>query len=465
MINKGDCMRKKTFEMLERMIVEIMQEVNIPGMSIGIIINEEIVYTRGFGARNLELNLPMTPNTLFGIGSISKMFTALAINQLAEKGKLNLQDPINKYINFNLGTRKDPIQIHHFLTHSSGINALEGNFIAAERLLGVSDSFIPMSSTEDLLTFLNGAHFEKSGDPGKVYIYNNDMYDCLGLIVEKATGLRFIDYVKKEILIPLKMKRSTYTIEDFKRDEDISTGYLFEENGKIVPKDPPIADLQAPAGGLLSSVNDLLNYMIALLNGGNFNGNKLLDPSTLKRIWTPYIQTDEKGKEYGYGWMIEKDFFGHRLVSHGGNLFISSGYLGMIPELKMGIVIGQNCAHFSPEMIGRSILAILLGIDLKQAVPLLEIQKKLTTLIGHYETYKGVMKLDVSLENGILTGKIKYPGSPNIITFPVVIDNMEEMNFFIPFAVPELQMKGQIFINEDTGAVNLKVNRWVFHKR
>lgn len=457
-------MRKKVFELFERMILEIMQDVNIPGISIGIIIKGEVIYKRGFGARDLETNLPMTPNTLFGIGSISKMFTALAINQLEEQGKLNLQDPISNYINFKLGTRKDPITIHHFLTHSSGINAIEGNFVAAERLLGVSDSFIPMSSPEDLLAFINGAIMERFDSPGKKYIYNNDMYDCLGFVIEKVSGMKFIDYVQKNILNPLEMKRSTYLMEDYKRDSDVSTGYITGKNGNMMPKDPPIAELQAPAGGMLSCVSELLNYMIAFMNKGNFNGTQIIENSTIERIWTSFIKTDEKGKEYGYGWMIEKDFFGKRLISHSGNLFISSGYLGIIPELKMGIVIGQNCAHFSPEMIGRAILALLLGVDIKEAVPLLQIQKKLNILIGKYETYKGVMKLNVSLENGILTGKIKYPGSSNIISFPVVIENMEEMKFFIPFAIPELEMKGQVFINEDTGAVDLKVNRWLFHK-
>ena len=457
-------MRKKLIEMLEKMIVELMQEINVPGLSIGIIMEGNIVYTRGFGARNLDSNLPMTTNTLFGIGSISKMFAALAINLLADQGKLNLHDPVRKYINFNLGTRKDPITIHHFLTHSSGINALEGNFVAAERLLGVLDSFIPMSSSEDLLTFINGAIMEKIDDPGRAYIYNNDMYDCLGLIVEKVSGMKFVDYLQENILNPLEMKRSTYSFEDYKKDKDASMGYLMGKNGELIPKDPPIADLQAPAGGMLCCINDFLNYMRALINAGEFNRTQIIDSLTLERIWTPFIKTDEKGKEYGYGWVIEQDFFGHRLVSHSGDLFVYMAYLGIIPELKMGIVIGQNCAFFSPEMIGRAILAILLGIDLKQAVPFLEVQKTLNLLLGHYETYKGVMKLDISLENGIITGKVKYPGSSNIITFPIVINNMEEMKFYIPFAIPGLEMKGQAFINKETGAVDLKVNRWMFHK-
>ncbi len=458
-------MRKKLIEMLEQMIVELMQEINIPGLSIGIIKDGEVEYTRGFGARNLDSNFPMTTNTLFGIGSISKMFAALAINLLADQGKLNLHDPVRKYINFNLGTRKDPITIHHFLTHSSGINALEGNFVAAERFLGVFDSFIPMSSSEDLLTFINGAIMEKFDDTGKSYIYNNDMYDLLGLIIEKVSEMSFLDYIQENILNPLEMKRTTYSLEDYKNDTDASIGYLTGKDGKLIPKDPPIADLQAPAGGMLSCVNDLLNYMRALINAGKFNGNQIIDSVILERIWTPFIKTDQKGKEYGYGWAIEKDFFGHRLVSHSGDLLVYMGYLGIIPELKMGIVIGQNCAFFSPEMIGRSILAILLGIDLKEAVPFLEVQKTLNLLLGHYETYRGVMKLDISLENGIITGKVRYPGSSNIISFPVVINNMEELKFYIPFAIPGLEMKGQFFIKEDGGIIDLKVNRWVFHKR
>ena len=179
---------------------------------------------------------------------------------------------------------------------------------------------------------------------------------------------------------------------------------------------------------------------------------------------TPYIETDEKGKDYGYGWRIEKDFFGHKLVCHSGNIFVSSGFIGVIPELKLGLVIGQNCGHFNPEIIGRAILAILLGVDIKEAVPLLEVQQKLNKLIGHYETYKGVIKLDVSLEMGILIGKIRYPGTSNIISFPVVIEDMEEMKFFIPFALPDLEMKGQVFIDDTKGAVKLKLDRWLFHK-
>ena len=457
-------MRKKLIEMLERMIIEIMQGAKIPGMSIGIIIDGEIRYKRGFGSRNLEINEPMTPNTLFGIGSISKMFAALAINQLADQGKLNLNDPINKFINFKLGKRKNPITIHHFITHSSGINALEGGFIASERLLGVSDSFVPMNSVEDLLDFINGATTEIFDEPGNIFIYNNDMYDCLGLIIEEVSGVKFIDFVKNNIFKPLEMRRSTYLKEDYEKDSDVVMGYIMGDKGKILPKDIPISELQAPCGGMLSSINELLNYINAIINDGDFKGNKIIEKPTLERILTPYIETDEKGKDYGYGWRIEKDFFGHKLVCHSGNIFVSSGFIGVIPELKLGLVIGQNCGHFNPEIIGRAILAILLGVDIKEAVPLLEVQQKLNKLIGHYETYKGVIKLDVSLEMGILIGKIRYPGTSNIISFPVVIEDMEEMKFFIPFALPDLEMKGQVFIDDTKGAVKLKVDRWLFHK-
>ena len=269
-------MRKKLIEMLERMIIEIMQGAKIPGMSIGIIIDGEIRYKRGFGSRNLEINEPMTPNTLFGIGSISKMFAALAINQLADQGKLNLNDPINKFINFKLGKRKNPITIHHFITHSSGINALEGGFIASERLLGVSDSFVPMNSVEDLLDFINGATTEIFDEPGNIFIYNNDMYDCLGLIIEEVSGVKFIDFVKNNIFKPLEMRRSTYLKEDYEKDSDVVMGYIMGDKGKILPKDIPISELQAPFGVFFFSIIYLLIFIIAIINVGYFKVNKII---------------------------------------------------------------------------------------------------------------------------------------------------------------------------------------------
>ncbi|MHA2334173.1 MAG: serine hydrolase domain-containing protein, partial [Candidatus Hodarchaeales archaeon] len=100
-------------QMLERYLIDIMKDMKIPGLTLGVVSRGETVYIKGFGARNLTYNLPMTPETLFGIGSITKSFTAVAIHQLVEQGKLNLNDPVKSHIDFKLGSEENPITIHH----------------------------------------------------------------------------------------------------------------------------------------------------------------------------------------------------------------------------------------------------------------------------------------------------------------------------------------------------------------
>ena len=458
-------MRKKLVEMFESMIAEIMSGMGVPGLSIVIVKDGVLEYSRGFGSRDLERNLPMTPDTLFGIGSISKSFTALAINILAEQGKLNLDDPAKKYIDFRLGSRKDPITIHHFLTHSSGINPTELNFITAERLLGFSDYLVPLNSKEDFLLHINGAVGEVYEDPGKIHLYHNDLYSCLVFIVEEITGILFPEFVRNNILNPLEMERTTFSLNKYLADKNASVGYITNTKGKHLPREPVITGLDMGAGGIMSSVNELSNYMISMMNMGVFEGTKIAEESTIKKMLTPYIETgDYHGGSYAYGWEVEKDFFGHTLIQHGGDAFISGGFMGFIPELKLGVIIGQNNNAATSEILSRAILAILLGVDINQAAPLLAVQNKIQKLIGHYETYKGVIKFDIIFEGGILYAKLRYTATPNMVKFPIVIEDLDLMKFFIPIAIPGLEIRGQAFINEYNGDVDIRVSRWMFHK-
>ena len=112
-------MRKKVIEMIENFIIEVMRHTKIPGLSLAIVKDGSLEYANGFGARQLDGNLPMTEDTLIGIGSISKSFTALAIMQLVQQGKIDLKAPVATYLEFNLGSKKNPITVHHLLSHSS----------------------------------------------------------------------------------------------------------------------------------------------------------------------------------------------------------------------------------------------------------------------------------------------------------------------------------------------------------
>ncbi|MFX1409673.1 MAG: serine hydrolase domain-containing protein [Promethearchaeota archaeon] len=465
-------MSETQIEMLEQKIVDLMGEFKIPGLSIGIVKEGKPFYAKGFGARNLKSNLPFTENTLFGIGSISKSFTALAIMQLVEQGKVNLQDPVNKYLNFKLGDDKNPIKICHLLSHSSGFPELDGNVVALVRQLGFYNTVIPMSSWNDFLIHLNSATEEKFDIPNKYFFYNNDMFTCAGLIIEKLTGTKFETYIKDNLLEPLEMNRSTYLKEDFEKDDDILTGYLpSDEKEPFKVTTHPFNKIVYAPGGLVSSAREMQNYIITLINGGFFGNSKIIQQSSLEQIWTPFIKIPEEtgGRVgdawYGFGWVIENDFFGHKLLHHGGDVGSSTAFLALIPDEKMGIIIGANSnASVILGPIARAFLGILLGKDPSKAAPLLNIHKKLKSLTGIYKIYKNLETMEISFEDGILYTTIKDSIDLMPMKLPLVPENLEELKFYVPIAYPNRKIKVQFFIDDKTEKMHLTFERFYFHK-
>ncbi|RLI31471.1 serine hydrolase, partial [Candidatus Bathyarchaeota archaeon] len=257
---------------LEGFIVKTMAEAHVPGLSIALVKDGEVVYARGFGARNLEKNVPATPNTLYGVGSCTKSFTALAIMQLVEEGRLDLEDPVGKYVPLKLGMKEKPIRIHHLLTHSSGIPSLGVAVILITRMTGREEHWIPMSSLEDFLRHLNGASGEVAAEPGERFFYFNSGYTLLGEVVERVSGMRYEEYVRERILKPLRMNRSTFLKEEFEKDPDTMTAYWKEKDGSLTPTVHPFHKFIYAPGGLLSSVMELTNYLTMNINGGVFEG-------------------------------------------------------------------------------------------------------------------------------------------------------------------------------------------------
>jgi CubicO group peptidase (beta-lactamase class C family) len=455
-------MSESPFEKLENLVVDLMRQSRVPGMSIGVILDGKPVYARGFGARNREKNLPMTSDTLWRIASISKSFCAMAIMQLVEKGKVDLHAPVSKYLDFKLGKKVKPIAVHHLLSHSSGIPELDATTASS-----VKDMFIPMSSEKDFLTFVNKATEEVFDDPGEIFMYNNDMYTCLGFIVEKVTGMKYAEYVKENILKPLKMSRSTYLDEELEKDSNVISGYIPSKDGLTMESVPLRNDpLDYACGGLSSSVHELQNYMIALMNDGCFNGNRVLEKASIEKMWTPYIKTPKGYGEtgYGYGWGIDKDFFGLTLVHHGGNIPTSGGFLAMIPEKKMGVVVGQIPNPTGIHMaIVRGLLATLLGKDMNKAVPQLEIKKKLEAIQGKYKAYGGG-QVEVSMQEGILYAKLTFEGEREAMTVPLIIKDLKKLKFVIQLALADREIEVNGFVDKKTGKVHLQADRYYYHK-
>ena len=464
-------------ELMEQTISDLMKQFMIPGMSLAILSNDQIIYSKVFGSKNLEKNIPTTMNTLYMIGSTTKSFTALAIMQLVQEGKLKLDDPVNNYLPFKLGKKDKPITIHHLLSHSSGIPNLGQVQILIGRLSNTEETGVPMSSWDDFFTFINGATQEINAEPGMKFYYLNEGYLMLQAIIEKVTETNFEEFVRRKILKPLKMNRSRFLDEELKNDKDVSTPYIIGMgNGKPIIK--PIAIkahfLVHGMGGLASSVMELTNYLKLYFNGGTFEANQIVDKSLLNKMTQIQVETksdnfnlfsnDKIG--YGYGWRVINDFYGHKLVFHTGSTRASGSILIFMPQEKIGIVMCINSGSDGVLVaISMMILMAMLGKDPMKDFPPIIMQQKLTLLTGIYETYKGLMRVTITNKNGILYCRIH---SNNELledqVFPLIPETefMEDFRFFTidPFG-SRLPIE---FIVKNKKKIDLIVERDCFHK-
>ncbi len=461
---------------LENSIASLMVQGKVPGMSLAVVAGDDIIYAKGFGARNLKQNLPATPDTLYGIGSCTKSYTALGIMQLAQEEKLDVNDPVSKYLNFKLGKRKNPISIHHLLTHSTGIPNLGMAEVLLGRTAGIKEYYIPMSSLEDILTFINGASQEIAAEPGVRFAYWNEGYTLLGAIIEKVSKMKYEEYIKEKILNPLKMNRSTFLKEDFEKDSDIMTAHYVQMKdwkiSSITAAPHPFDKFIYAPGGMLSSTIEQINYLKAFINGGEFEGTRILNADLIEEMLKIHIETEmvrsimggfEK-EGYGYGWVIIEDFFGHKLVAHTGGTGVSSAFLGFIPDKKIGVASANNSGAADPASLPILILAFLLGKDPMKDLKMLEIEQQLASLTGVYETYKGINRISVVKKGPMLylVGE-DAPFSFNQGTStPIIPESIEDLKFYYLSGVGG--KTSATFTKDSPNKISLYIDRNRFNK-
>lgn len=306
-----------------------------PGATALVAQDGRIVYQKAFGYASLEHLAPITLDTKFRIGSITKQFTASAILKLQEKGKLSVNDKLSKFIpDF---PRADEVTIHHLLTHTSGIHSYTNSpeFI----------KYAPVKRTSDeMINIIKASIFDFN--PGEKWLYNNSGYFLLGYIVEKVSGKSYEDFLKEEFFEPLGMKDTGVHKSDLiLKNEAFGYSYIDGEFKKAVNWDMSQA---GAAGSLYSTVIDLFRW-----NEGLFNG-KVLNQQSLDMALTPVKLNDgttpqELGGDYGYGWVISKNR-GLREIHHGGGLDGFNSYLIRFPEIKATVIVLQNCLPSPPGM-------------------------------------------------------------------------------------------------------------------
>jgi D-alanyl-D-alanine carboxypeptidase len=318
------------------------------------------VFRQSFGFADREWNVPNTPDTKFRIGSITKQFTATAILQLAEQGKLSIDDPVSKYY-ANAPPAWAKITIRHLLTHSSGIPSYTDlpNFFDAEARLKHSPEEIIKLTRDKPLQF----------EPGSSFAYDNSGYILLGYIIEKVSGQAYADYVQTHIFDPLGMHDSGYDSGE-RITARRASGYASGPGGWT---NAPFVDMSVPyaAGSLYSTVNDLLIWDQALYAG------KPLKPASLQQMFTDY------GHQYGFGWVIDTQF-GHQRVWHNGGIsgFVSS--LQRYPKDGLTLVVLSNFMDAPADRIATQLAGLCLGAQgLPTAVVLPA--RLLDSYVGEYQ--------------------------------------------------------------------------------
>lgn len=289
---------------------------------------------KGYGLANAEWDIPNTPDTKFRLGSITKPFTAVAILQLAEAGKLKLDDPISKYYDGSPGSW-EKITVHHLLTHTSGIpsyTSIPHFFRDKSRDPRTPVEIVKMTQDQPL-----------EFAPGEKWKYNNTGYVLLGHIIEKVSGESYEAYLKKNVFDPLGMKDSGY--DSFKAViKKRAAGYTARgENADYLDMSLPFS-----AGSLYSTVDNLLIWDQALYAG------KLLSKDSYAKMFTTYLQ------DYAYGWAV-KPLFGHKQIGHGGGINGFNTQFMRFPDDKLTVIVLANINGPSADRISRDLAGIYFG--------------------------------------------------------------------------------------------------------
>lgn len=316
-----------------------MTNWQIPGTAVLIIKDGKVIVAKGYGVRELGTNNKVDENTLFMIGSNTKAFTGTALALLESDNKLKLDDKVINYLtDFKM---RDPwvtknINLTDLVTHRMGFETFQGDF-----MYWASD----LTADEVIEKF--GMITPKYNFRTK-YGYTNAGYAVVGKIIEKVSGLKWEDYLKEKIFLPLDMKRTTALSTDYVKSENIAKPHTFVDSKMSVLPFENIDNL-APCGSIGSSINELSHWLIAQLDSGKFNGNVVIPYKVLQRTRQPQsIQGRvrhpfNKGhfNLYGLGWGL-MDYEGTEIVSHTGgvNGFVTS--VSLLPEENLGIVVLTN---------------------------------------------------------------------------------------------------------------------------
>lgn len=332
---------------------ELMDREHIAGAAVAVAQNGQVLFEQGFGYRDVEHKLPVTPETIFGIASVSKSFTALAIMQLADAGLLSVDDPVTKFLpelQFKGVDDMNAIKVRHLLSHTTGLP--------------------PMRRRQDIATFAEHMQFLQNDDytmlgrPGEYFSYCNDTFLLLGAIIERLSGRIYRKYMTQHVLDALGMYRSTYSIEELTRFQNVTVPYQWNRQAENwdAKEWPALGNFEV-GGGVRSCVRDLLKYGQVYASGGQYNGEQIVSAQGINAMRRPMYRSGRK-TWYCFALQVTPDHHGYTLVEHGGNQVGVASTFGFVPETGTVVAVLTNTSGASASALWLGAMNTALGLPL-----------------------------------------------------------------------------------------------------
>lgn len=344
-----------------------LKDWNAPGIGVGIVVGDKLVFAKGYGYRDYEKKLPITSQTMYTIASNTKLFTSVAAGLLVEEGKLTWDQPIRESvptINFYNSFLNNTITLRDMLAHRTGITRHDSIWYKSDY------------STKELFERLK--YLEPKESPRQIFLYNNMMYAGVGYAIELQSGKPWAEFVREKILQPLDMKSTVFSITDMLKQPDVGVPFTERRDSFELYKIPYYEEQQgvAPAGAMISNIEDMSHWLIALMNNGKYNGKQILPPKVLQATMEPAIalpnaagQTrgwwEVLNQAYGMGrWTAS--YRGKLIAFHGGDLPGFHSQISFMPNEKIGVIVFVIGNHTAPlyNPISYNVYERLLGMEL-----------------------------------------------------------------------------------------------------
>lgn len=347
---------------LDTAFARILKTNKAAGFAVAVVDKKNVIYSKGFGYSNYENKTPVTPNTLFAIGSCTKAFTSSLLGLLNKDGKVDFDKTVRTYLpelNFYNNDLNNNITLRDMMCHRTGLPRHD-----------LSWYFFSTSNRDSLVQRIQ--YLEPSAQLRQRWQYSNFMFMLQGVVAEKITGKSWEENIQEKFFKPLGMSRSVTSYQNWMKMDDIAVGYTVRNDSAIDKLDYYKIDGMAPAGSIASSVNDMIKWVTAWINGGKYNGVEIIPAGYASEAISSQMvingalptieQPDVYFATYGFGWVLSS-YRGHYRVEHGGNIDGFSASTSFFPTDSIGIVVLSNQDGSPVPSIVRNLVADkLLGL-------------------------------------------------------------------------------------------------------